>query len=390
MLMDHSERASRSIIFATTADLAALNASSLHLIGLANAFDRQGWHVSIASPTPSGPFAGAISARTDIVQTPSIRRFGLPHGAAIPLMLPALRRLTHSRALYVRSGIGTVALVYAARAAGFERIVVESNGWFADDLAILGKSSSWQRLAQRLQIAEAHVAASIRVVTRGLGDLLTAHGIAPAKIHHIPNGTDIGLFQRGDRVAARRLLRVDPQAELLVFVGNLWPAIDLDTLFQAASMLANERPRLQIMIVGDGVSRGKFEAKAGAVLGAKVPVRWMGSQSTVSVNDALAAADVAIAPFIAARNARIGLSPLKLYDYAAAGRVVVATALPGIIDIAPQPWLHLAAPHDARSYARAITDALTVDRENAERRARTFAEQHFGWETVAARVAELY
>jgi glycosyltransferase involved in cell wall biosynthesis len=183
---------------------------------------------------------------------------------------------------------------------------------------------------------------------------------------------------------------VDADAELLVFVGNLWPAIDLDTLFQAAAMLANERPRLQIMIVGDGVSRNRFEATARIVLGEKVPVRWMGSQSTISVNDALAAADVAIAPFIAARNARIGLSPLKLYDYAAAGRVVVATSLPGIVDISPQPWLHLAAPHDACNYAQAIRDALTVDREKAERQARTFAEQHFGWETVAARVAELY
>ena len=149
--------------------------------------------------------------------------------------------------------------------------------------------------------------------------------------------------------------------------------------------LSATRPKLQFLIIGDGVSRRNFETASG-----HNTVRWLGSLPQAAANEVIAAADVAIAPFVSARNERIGLSPLKLCDYAAAGRVVVATALPGIVDLAGQPWLHLAKAHDARSYARTIVSALDGDRRAAEISARAYAEANFGWDSVARQVANLF
>ncbi len=373
------------LVFATTTDLAAFNASSLHFLSLAKAMHERGCQVHIVAPRVSAPLFLAMPTGVQITFTPSVDRVRLPRACGIPMMVPALRRLDVNQGLYVRSGIGTLALVRAARALGFRRIIVESNGWFEDDLAVLGKSKPWQALARRLQVAEARSADELRVVTRGLGSLFEANGIASAKIRHIGNGTDLDVFRPGDRAASRHALAVPLDAEVLVFVGNLWPAIDLPVVFEAMALLAATRPKLQILIVGDGVSRGQFEAR-----GARNDVRWLGSLPPRRASEVIAAADVAIAPFVSARNARIGLSPLKLYDYASAGRVVVATELPGIVDLEPQPWLHLAKAHDGADYARAITDALDGDRQTAELAARAFAERNFGWETVARRVAELF
>jgi glycosyltransferase involved in cell wall biosynthesis len=374
---------SNGVVLATTTDLTAFNASSLHFLGLAQALHALGQSVTILAPRPRGALTVELDAAIRQSFTPNVR--GLPRAAAIGLMGPALRRLAPKQKLYVRSGTGTFGLVKAARALGFNRIVVESNGWFEDDLSVLGKSKPWQVLARHLQVAEAGAADRLRVVTRGLGALFEANGISPAKIDHIGNGTSLELFKPGDRAAARHALGISSDAEVLVFVGNLWPAIDLPVVFDAMELLSATRPKLQFVIVGDGVSRCKFEAVSGPST-----VRWLGSLSQSGANDAIAAADVAIAPFVSARNERIGLSPLKLYDYAAAGRVVIATALPGIVDLAGQPWLHLAKPHDARSYAYAIVNALDCGRRAAEISARAYAVANFGWDSVARQVANLF
>jgi glycosyltransferase involved in cell wall biosynthesis len=46
----------------------------------------------------------------------------------------------------------------------------------------------------------------------------------------------------------------------------------------------------------------------------------------------IGAFDVCVAPFFIGRNLKIGLSPLKLYEYLACARPVVATELPGITE----------------------------------------------------------
>ncbi len=380
--------ARNALVLATTTDLAALNASSLHFLGLAKALHAGGRPVTILAPRPSGALTVDLSPAIARVFTPNVP--ALPSSAAIALMGPALRRLSSAQNLYVRSGVGTVGLVKAARALGFKRIVVESNGWFEDDLAVLGKSRPWQALARRLQVAEARTADGVRVVTRGLGSLFEANGVMPEKIHHIGNGTDLDVFQPGDRAAAKRALGLTPETDVIVFVGNLWPAIDLPVVFDAVALLAQQRPNLVVLVVGDGVSRATFETAAQRSLPSSQAVRWLGAKSPSDANAVLAAADVAIAPFVSARNERIGLSPLKLHDYAAAGRIVVATELPGISDFGHQPWLHLAKAHDAAGYAKAIEAALSTDRQTAEASARAFAEHNFGWSVVARLVAELF
>jgi hypothetical protein len=105
----------------------------VHFLGLARALIAMGVKVEILAQQPSGPLSMPLEGAEGITFTPALAR--LPSSMSIPMMWRQLRRLSPAGNLYVRSGIGTLALVRAARGFGYKKIIVEANGWLSDDLA---------------------------------------------------------------------------------------------------------------------------------------------------------------------------------------------------------------------------------------------------------------
>jgi glycosyltransferase involved in cell wall biosynthesis len=238
-----------------------------------------------------------------------------------------------------------------------------------------------------MQVWEARDADKVRVVTRQLRDLLVDAGVPHNKIVHIGNATDILNFQPIDRQVCRRKLGLGPNDRVVAFVGNLWPAVDLKVAFFALRRLARDGIKVTFLVVGDGVSRPSFEALGREILGTQQDVRWLGVLQPAAVNEVVNAADVAIAPFVARRNEKTGLSPLKLRDYAAAGTPCVATAISGITNLEGEPWIRLAPPGDDEAFADAIKGFLLADTTSIRRKARDYAVANFDWSSVAEQVA---
>jgi glycosyltransferase involved in cell wall biosynthesis len=94
-------------------------------------------------------------------------------------------------------------------------------------------------------------------------------------------------------------------------------------------------------------------------------VRWHGPISRVAAAGALDAADVLILPNNTALSA--GQDSMKLYDYAARGRPVVCTTLPGPATSHP-PFLY--ERDDADSFAAAVVAAATEPSDRAAVRRR--------------------
>ena len=97
---------------------------------------------------------------------------------------------------------------------------------------------------------------------------------------------------------------------------------------------------------------------------------------------------MAIAPFVRRRNERIGLSALKIGDYAAAGRAVVAADLPGIREFAEAGWLVLHRPDDPRSLAEEVLNLLhdPARRREIGCKARTYAVANLSWGLIAKKI----
>jgi glycosyltransferase involved in cell wall biosynthesis len=206
-------------------------------------------------------------------------------------------------------------------------------------------------ISQRLTRPVLHAAQRILVVSEDLGRVAVRdYGADPARIRAIPNGCDASIFHPQPREAARAGLGVDAEAELVVYVGRLVQEKGLRELLDAATMLAPQRPRLRLALIGDGPMRAELEGRLAAdpslrvalpgALGPQEVARWM------------AAADLVTLPSYSEGH------PNVLVEALACGRPVVATPVGGIPEVVDADCGVLVPVRDPAALAAGLADVL--------------------------------
>ena len=275
----------------------------------------------------------------------------------------AVRR-SRTSALYLRHDPGTVAIALLARLFAY-RLVLEVNAISVDLQrerprgAAARLKAAVKATGDRRAVRAAH---AVVVVSAELRDSVAALRRDGARaVHVIPNGADTRTFHPMDAAEAAVRAGLDPAAEHVVFTGTLTWWMDLGTLLAAFAEVVAARPAARLVIVGDGPERSAVERQA-----AGLPVVLTGALADrARVADHVAAARVCVAPADPAlRTAR---SPLKVLEYLACGRPVVASDVAGNRDpIDLTGGGVLVPPHDPAALALAIT-ALLADPERAAR-----------------------
>lgn len=136
-----------------------------------------------------------------------------------------------------------------------------------------------------------------------------------------PSGVDLDMFEPAR--AARRWA-VKPNPVRLIYVGSLHHERNLMTLSAAVTRAREEGLNLHLTLVGDGSERSKLECCAIEHASA---VRVLPPVPHAQVPELLAGADVGVLPFPDELKFRVS-SPIKLFEYLAAGLPVLATHLP--------------------------------------------------------------
>lgn len=199
------------------------------------------------------------------------------------------------------------------------------------------------------------------VAARGLG-------ADPARIAVLPNGCDTTLFRLADRDAARSALGIAADSELVVYVGRLVAEKGLRELVDAAAALAATRPRLAVVLVGEGPMQGELERR---IAQQRAPVRRVGSAGPEVVARWMAAANLVSLPSYSEGN------PNVLLESLACGRAVVATQVPGIAAVVAPDNAVLVPPRDSRALQLALDEALARrwdEKGIAARYARSWAQ----------------
>ena len=196
------------------------------------------------------------------------------------------------------------------------------------------------------------------VPSNGLAVRLSSiHGIPLDRFSIIPNGVDLSAFREIDKIESRKVLGWPLDRPILVFAGKLVGWQGLFTLLDAIS-LSEFRSRVWVALVGDGPLASEI-ANQIRERGLEETVKLTGPRPHSEVPLILSAGDLCIAPFTSERNSKIEISPLKLFEYMASGRAVVASDVPGVKGILRDAGLTV-PPDSATELARAI-DVLLRD-----------------------------
>ncbi len=198
----------------------------------------------------------------------------------------------------------------------------------------------------------------------------------------VENGAEVERFRAlPSRGTARLALGLPHEAVIVGFVGALRPWHGVDVAITAIA----RTPHLHLAVVGDGPVRTELEELA-RHLGVADRTHFLGHRDHAGVAALLAASDVAVAPYPALES--FSFSPLKLYEYLAAGTPVVASAI-GQIPAALEDgrWGTLVTPGDADALAAALlhttADPAALTRAAA---ARVHALANHGWDDRARRI----
>ena len=241
------------------------------------------------------------------------------------------------------------------------------------------------RALERITLGESDAIVCVSRVTRAY---LAGLGVDATKIHVIPNGVDADAF------AAPPLAPLDGRVPVALYVGTLADWQGLSTLVEAMPRVLARRP-LRLRIVGRGRSRQRKDVAR--------RIRKLGLEEQVHVEPAvphhevpalIAAADVALAPLAYdERNVVQGCCPLKLLEYMACGRPIVASNLPVVRELVREDRDALLVPPGAPDALAAAVLRLLDDRRLRERlgeRAARRARALFTWRRAQDRLLKTY
>jgi glycosyltransferase involved in cell wall biosynthesis len=272
-----------------------------------------------------------------------------------------------------------------ARRPGGPPLVFELNGLpsielpshfarLANEPALLGR-------LRRQELALMDAADAIVTVSPVQGRCLAELGVPAGKVHLVPNGVDLARFAPAAGEGTPEVL----------YIGTFAPWQGLVTLLRAFAAVP---PPVRLRLVGPA---GKGWAHAldrlAGDLGVRDRVLIQPPVPHALVPELIANARVCVAPLDGGdRNVLQGCCPLKLLEYMASGRAVVASKLPAIEAIATDDVEALLVPPDdpaalAAALRRVLSDPTLARRLGAAGRRRA---ETMGWDKAVCAVLDVY
>lgn len=228
--------------------------------------------------------------------------------------------------------------------------------------------------ARRVERLNREAAVRIFTVSRQLKDILVADGAPPDKLVVVPNGVTPERFDPTPRT--------EDGSVRFGFVGSLQVWHGVEVMMDAFAEVLDAAPNAELHIVGDGpLAMSLSAARRRSAHASRIHLH--GPLSHDQIPAFLHDMDVLLAPY--PDLPRFYFSPLKLFEYLAAGRAVVASNLGQISDILVHDRNGCLLPAgDRNALARCCLD-LASDPDRRERLCAAAARTAAGhsWEANA-------
>jgi glycosyltransferase involved in cell wall biosynthesis len=225
-------------------------------------------------------------------------------------------------ALYERANLFMLSGVWTARLFRLPYLL-EVNAPLAEERHRYG-GLAWPGLATWTERACWRAASMVLPVTNALAEYVRRVGVPAERIAITPNGVDMERFRPTNAAAAKARLNLG-QSLVLGFTGHVreWHGLDLVIDMLTRPMLADAH----LLVVGDGPARPLLEERVRQLNLAR-RVHFTGTMPRESLPELTSCIDIALQPKVTPYA-----SPLKLFEYMAAARAIVAPANSNICEI---------------------------------------------------------
>lgn len=361
----------------------------VHIDEIVRALRALGHDVVVVGPTAMrnkdfGADSGFVGDLKRILPASFYELLELGYGLIAFFRLWLVYRRERPDVLYERYNLFLLAGAWLRRLVGIPMLLEVNAPLVAERSQFSGLAN--KRLAQWAERSAWRAADYVLPVTKVLAEFVERAGVDPKHIVVIQNGVAPEfLHGPADGASVRRRLGLEG-CIVLGFTGFIreWHGLERVIDFIAENELAHN---LRALFVGNGPTVSDLQRRA-ATRRVEDRVRFAGLVPRAEITNYIAAFDIAMQPHVVPYA-----SPLKLFEYMALGRAIVAPATRNICEVLTDGENALLFdPANQAAFATALKRLCDDDtlRQNLGRAARAALERDgFTWADNATRIAAL-
>ena len=309
-------------------------AEGIHIREMVSAFRSLGHEVRLVgpaakeTPAPASGKTSRLGILKKLFRGPAYEALELGYNLAAWLNLSREIREFKPDFIYDRYMIYNYAVVGLGRKLGIP-VFLEFNAPLAYERSLeRDERLYFSRLAHHLEARISKDAFRTITVSTPLKEYLVGQGVPGNQVLVMANGVNPETFHPVSRSAA--LLKkygIAPQSKIIGFTGILRPWHGIDMLVKAFCEIHKKHPDAVLLLVGDGAIRKEIEALSREKDCAK-SVIITGRVPHDQVNEHIGLFDLAVSP-----KTTFYASPMKIPEYMAQAKAVVAPDTPNIHDL---------------------------------------------------------
>jgi len=310
------------------------------------------------------------------------------------LFLSLFRILPQYDIIYARD-YHTVMAAFFPRLIFMKKLVFEMNGIANEEQKLKGHSILNRILVFLIQKAEemaTKYSDRIVVVTPQISSYLRKHfHCQRGKMEVVSNGVNTRRFcpidNKGLLAEWRRRLGIGRDEVVITFVGNLAPWQGVESLIRVAPGVLAEMRNIRFLIVGDGILKKELETEV-VQLGVVDHFIFTGMIDHEQIPFYINISDVCV---LLKRELASGYSAIKLYEYMACGKPVIASRVAGLEFIGIEEVGRLVEPGDLKNIKEALLDLLSAPEKRVEmgQRGLKIAQERFAWDSRVSKIERI-
>ncbi len=296
--------------------------------------------------------------------------------------------------LYARD-YHTVLIALCPRLIFRKKLVFEMNGLANEEQQLKGHSLLNRVI--RVGIRKAEKKASqwsdrIVVVTPLMASYLhLKFNCHPEKVEVVSNGVNTKLFypilDEAPLINLRKKWGIGEKETVVLFAGNLAPWQGIENLIRVAPSVIKTHENVKFLIIGDGRLKKALEMEVER-LNVSEHFIFTGMVEYAQIPSYINIADICL---VLKRRLMSGYSPIKLYEYMACGKPVLASRVDGLEWIEEEGIGLLSEPDHLKSLEASLNQLIHDPKKRSEmgKKGARIAREQFDWDLIVKRVGSL-